>query len=71
MIVGYLGICSHSGGRIVPENARSAISSFDPGVLVKRTYHLNYETSSRYYYDTEQGNFLFLLFILPLHFINL
>lgn len=48
-----LNICSNAGGRIVVEGIRS--TSYDPGVVVKRTYHLNYDTTSRYYYDTEQG----------------
>ncbi|KAI1724653.1 kunitz/Bovine pancreatic trypsin inhibitor domain-containing protein [Ditylenchus destructor] len=45
-------MCSSSGGR--PHDTQRS-TSYDPGVLIKRTYTQAYATSHRYYYDTEQG----------------
>ncbi|KAI6235899.1 hypothetical protein M3Y95_00100300 [Aphelenchoides besseyi] len=45
-------ICSNSGGR--PSDLQRS-TNFDPGVSIKRTYTMTYSTSSRYYYDAEQG----------------
>uniref|UniRef100_A0A183BTQ1 Kunitz/Bovine pancreatic trypsin inhibitor domain protein n=1 Tax=Globodera pallida TaxID=36090 RepID=A0A183BTQ1_GLOPA len=45
-------ICSNSGAR--PHDVPRS-NTFDPGVLVKRSYSAYYDTESRYYYDAEQG----------------
>ena len=45
-------ICSNAGGR---PNDLLRSTNFDPGQPMKRTYSLTYSTSSRYYYDSEQG----------------
>lgn len=45
-------ICSIAGGRL-HDTQRS--TSYDAGVLIKRTYTQAYATSHRYYYDAEQG----------------
>ncbi|KAI6212235.1 hypothetical protein M3Y99_01843500 [Aphelenchoides fujianensis] len=45
-------ICSNAGGR---PNDLQRSTSYDPGVSMKRTYTMTYSTSSRYYYDSEQG----------------
>uniref|UniRef100_A0A913HEF1 BPTI/Kunitz inhibitor domain-containing protein n=1 Tax=Strongyloides stercoralis TaxID=6248 RepID=A0A913HEF1_STRER len=45
-------ICSNSGGR--PMDLLRT-TNFDPGYTMKRTHSLNFATSSRYYYDAEQG----------------
>uniref|UniRef100_A0AC34QTC2 BPTI/Kunitz inhibitor domain-containing protein n=1 Tax=Panagrolaimus sp. JU765 TaxID=591449 RepID=A0AC34QTC2_9BILA len=45
-------ICSNAGGR---PNDLLRSTNFDAGQPMKRTYSLTYSTSSRYYYDAEQG----------------
>uniref|UniRef100_A0A1I7XAX5 Kunitz/Bovine pancreatic trypsin inhibitor domain protein n=1 Tax=Heterorhabditis bacteriophora TaxID=37862 RepID=A0A1I7XAX5_HETBA len=45
-------VCSNSGGRPV-DLLRT--SNFDPGFSIKRSFSMTYSTSSRYYYDPEQG----------------
>ncbi|CAJ0941855.1 unnamed protein product, partial [Mesorhabditis belari] len=45
-------ICSNSGGR--PADLLRS-TNFDPGFTMKRSFSLTYATSSRYYYDAEQG----------------
>ncbi|CAI2349048.1 unnamed protein product [Caenorhabditis sp. 36 PRJEB53466] len=45
-------ICSNTGGRPV-DLIRS--TNFDAGVLMKRSFSMTFSTSSRYYYDAEQG----------------
>uniref|UniRef100_A0A914C9V7 BPTI/Kunitz inhibitor domain-containing protein n=1 Tax=Acrobeloides nanus TaxID=290746 RepID=A0A914C9V7_9BILA len=45
-------VCSNAGGR---PNDLLRNTNFDPGQPMKRTYSLTYSTSSRYYYDAEQG----------------
>ncbi|PAV76107.1 hypothetical protein WR25_21575 isoform B [Diploscapter pachys] len=45
-------VCSSAGGRPV-DLLRS--TNFDSGVSMKRSFSMTYSTSSRYYYDPEQG----------------
>lgn len=45
-------ICSNHGGRYYP---LPRLTNYDPGVVVKKTYHQNYPSTYRYYYDVEQG----------------
>lgn len=45
-------VCSNAGGRPV-DLLRS--TNFDPGMTMKRTFAMTFSTSSRYYYDAEQG----------------
>ncbi|CAJ0607862.1 unnamed protein product [Cylicocyclus nassatus] len=45
-------ICSNTGGRPVDAIRHT---NFDPGMSMKRSFSLTFSTSSRYYYDAEQG----------------
>ncbi|KIH48950.1 Kunitz/Bovine pancreatic trypsin inhibitor domain protein, partial [Ancylostoma duodenale] len=45
-------ICSNTGGRPIDAIRNT---NFDPGMSMKRSFSLSFSTSSRYYYDAEQG----------------
>lgn len=45
-------ICSNYGGR---NHNSSRLTNYDIGAVVKKTYHENYPSTHRYYYDAEQG----------------
>uniref|UniRef100_A0AC35TNF6 Kunitz/Bovine pancreatic trypsin inhibitor domain protein n=1 Tax=Rhabditophanes sp. KR3021 TaxID=114890 RepID=A0AC35TNF6_9BILA len=53
-------LCSNSGGRPI-DLLRT--TNFDPGFTMKKTFSLNYPSTSRYYYDSDQNRCIAFTFL--------